>query len=130
MFDENTIQKILSQNLKVWYGYARLTKKIVKKKQLVIFYENDNHNREKNEAWVRQKINVIYERFQTEKEKQDALSSNRTFTKYGYFIDNKPYSGNIDLVLEQNFKVESNNVSLEERTTIRDKLKLAYRTQY
>lgn len=117
-------------NLRVWYGYAKLTKKTIKKHQLVIFFENSNYNKEKNLKWINQKIHIIYTRFQNEGEASDAQHSNRMFTKYGYFIDEKPFFGNIEKVLNQNFLADLNNVSEEERTKIKDLLRKAYYNVY
>jgi len=112
--------------LRVWYGFAKLTKKIVKKRQLVIFFENENYGIDKNDKFINQKIDISYIRFQTAGEAEDAKYSNRTFLKYGSFIDEKPYYGDIELVLENNFKADENNVSIQEREEIRKALRKDY----
>ena len=118
----------MKNNLRVWYGFAKLTKKAVKKRQLVIFFENQYSY--KNDAWIEQKIQVVHIRNQTKDEIKDCHLVSRTFTKYGYFIDDKPFLGNIERVLEKNFLADSKNVSEKERQKIRDKLREAYYRVY
>lgn len=112
--------------LKVWYGFAKLTKKIVRKPSVVVFYENGKSRT--NEKFIKQKMHVVYERFQTEEESKDADFCNRLFTKTEYFINEKPWHGNIEGIIHNNFVAEKNNVSEDERTHIAELLrKEAYR---
>jgi len=113
--------------LRVWYGFAKLTKKAVRKHELAIYFENAESF--KNETWIEQKIHVIHVRYQTESEAADR-KANRMFTKYGYFIDEKPFNGDIERALDQNYKADSNHVSEDERQDIRQKLRKAYFTVY
>lgn len=113
---------------RVFYGYAKLTKKIVRKKELAIYYENSASSN--NFKFVTQKIHIVYERVQTTAEMTDSDIGNRTFTKYGYFIDEKPWQGNIERILEQNFDAEKNHVSKKEREIIREKLRKEYFSFY
>ncbi|MNR46930.1 hypothetical protein D3C85_1659650 [compost metagenome] len=55
---------------------------------------------------------------------------NRCFTKYGYFIDDKRWNGNIEMILEDNFIAEENHVSKNERAVIREKLRKEYFSFY
>ncbi len=110
--------------MRVWYGYSKLTKKIMRKHELAIFFENAYSW--KNDDWVRRRIHVVYERNQTKQEIADSKHSTRMFTKYGMFIDKKPYYGDIDRVLTANFEADKNHVSLKEREEIRTKLRKAY----
>lgn len=107
--------------LRVWYGLRRLTKKAVKKPSIIVIYENAYMS--KNEASVNQKMKVLHTRFQTEDEMIGVENYNRVFTVYEMqFFDNKAYKKSPLFAIEQNFKVDENNVSLEERTTIKEKL--------
>lgn len=114
------------ERLMVYYGFAKLTPKIMRKHELVIIYENDNHNPMKNLAWIFRKTHLVYIREQTVEERKGAAASNRTFTKYGYFIDEKPWSSNIDLVLEHNFLSDDKHVPKIERELIRVMLRETY----
>lgn len=112
--------------LRVFYGYAKLTKKLVRKAELAVFFENDNHNARRNEEYIRKILYVVHVRNQTPGEAADSKGSTRMFTKYSYFIDEKPWRGDIDRALRQNFQADENNVSLQEREEIRKKLRSEY----
>jgi hypothetical protein len=125
----NTMEEELS-NLRVWYGFAKLTKKIVKKRELVIFFENSCHAPWKKDKSIQQKMHVLYTRFQNMGEAADGKKCNRIFLKYGYFIDEKPFFGDIERVLENNFLADENNVCEEERYKIRNILRQGYYRVY
>lgn len=112
--------------MNVYYGFSKLTEKAVRKVELVVYFENTSHNPVKSENWVKLRAYVVHTRKQTSEEQKDADGSIRTFTKYSYFIDEKPWYGDIDKVLEQNFKADENHVGLQERQEIKEKLKDAY----
>ena len=93
----------------------------MRKPQLAIWFENGNHNPVKNKEFVMRRMKVVYTRFQTEEEMTDAEHNIRMFVQYGYFIDEKPFNGNIELVLERNYLADKNHVSKKERELIREK---------
>lgn len=107
--------------LRVFYGYARLTKKIMKKLQLVVYFENGYSPN--SEEWINRRVYVVHTRYQTENEMKDAEGMNRQYTMYGYFIDKKPFYGDIEKVLEINMLADSKNVSKEELLEISRKLR-------
>lgn len=115
-------------SLRVWYGYSKLTKKIVRKPELAIYYENSYSY--KNEDWINRKMNVVFTRYQTILEEKDSKNSNRMFTKFGYFINDKPFFGDIEKVLEYNFIDETKEIELAEKTEIRNALREMYRNVY
>ncbi len=115
--------------LRVFYGFSKINK-VMKKAELQVIFENGNNNPTRNEIAVSKWMIVVYERYQSEEETTDAPFSNRMFTKYGYFIDEKPYLGDIEHVLERNFQADKNHVSEEIREEIRTKLRAAYRLCY
>lgn len=100
----------------------------MKKPELQIIYENCHSL--KNETSVKKWITVVYTRRQTEAECTDAEGKTRMFTKWGYFIDDKPWYGDIEKVLKDNFEAEANHVSEEEREIIRQKLREEYYSFY
>lgn len=111
----------------VFYGFAKLTKKIVKRRSVVVQYANESNYNEKQQKYINQKMHVVHQRFQTKEEATDSKSSNNCWTKYEYFTDDKKkWKCNIDVILKHNFDIEENNVSLKERTIIRDKLRKEY----
>jgi hypothetical protein len=111
--------------LRVFYGFAKLNN-TVKKAELVVVFENGSNNPERNDTFINKAMIVVYKRFQTEGEVIDASASNRMFTKYGQFIDERPWKGDFEKLLQMNFEADSNNVSLEERNLIREKLREEY----
>jgi hypothetical protein len=117
-------------NLYVYYGFRKLTPKAVKKPQLVVFFENANNNPSKNREWVERRMEIVHERVQSADEKTDSPFSNRMFTEYGYLINEKPYYGDIEKVLDANYEADKNHVSVTERETIRKKLREAYYRVY
>ncbi|MBV5348862.1 hypothetical protein JZU61_04300 [bacterium] len=115
--------------LKVYYGYAYLNNTI-KHKALRVLFENERHNPVKNDAFARKALKIVHERYQTDGEAKDAQGCHRTYTCYEKFIDKAPFKGDIDKVLQFNFEADSNNVSLEEREEIRQKMRKAYFQHY
>lgn len=125
-YAENRRKHGFKRPLKVFYGYAKLTPKIVRKKQLIVFFENGDNWNPRKEKYLKQKMKIVYHRNQTPEELESAYSSTQEFTRYGVFIDEKPYKGNIELVLEQNFLADANHMPEDERNELRKILREAY----
>lgn len=118
-------------NLVVYYGFARLTKKIVRKRSIIVQYANTKlHQNERNQKFIKQKMHIVYQRFQTEEEATDAPFSNRSWTKWEYYVDDKRWRGNLDAILDHNFTAEENHVTLEERKEIRNTLLKNFQSFY
>ena len=115
-------------NLKVYYGYSKLTAKAITKRELAVYFENAESW--KNDSWVAKRMHIVYTRTQTDEEAKDGSTSNRNFTKWSLFIDDKAYKGDIDKVLQVNYDADINNVSIEELETIREALKKAFHRFY
>lgn len=96
--------------LRVWYCYTKLNK-IAKKREFAVLFENSWSVN--SETWVNSRMIVAAMRYQTEMEAEDGKLSNRQFTKYSMFIDEKPYYSEICRVLEFNSKAEHKNVDPE-----------------
>lgn len=109
--------------MRVFYGYAKLTP-IIKKRELRVIFENAYTSR--NDEAINRYMHVVYWRYQTPGEQSDAQLSNRCFTRYSTFIDSKPFFGDIDKVLENNYEADSNNISEAERMKIKDALRKEY----
>lgn len=116
--------------LRVFYGFAKLTSKAVRKPELAIYFENDNHNPVRNEASIRKILHVVHVRAQSPEEATDAKGSTRVFTKYSYFIDEKPWRGDIEKVLENSSEADKNHVPEKERNEITNRLREAYYRVY
>lgn len=116
-------------NLHVYYGFAKMNNTI-KKAELVVVFENERHNPVKNDAFIKKAMITVHTRLQTLEEEEDGKHQNRMFTKYGQFIDERPWRGDFEKLLKMNFEADSNNVSLEERELIREKLREEYYKYY
>lgn len=119
-------------NYLVFYGFAKLTKKIVRKKSLVVQFANfpDGHFNERQQKYIKQKMHIVHQRYQTIEEAEDAKKSNRSWTKWECFVEDKKWKNNIDLVLQNNFYADEKNVTLEERELIKEKLRKQYFAVY
>ena len=106
--------------LRFFYGWAKINK-IRKKEAISVIFENDG-GFEKNDKKVKLYQNTVYTRFQTEDELKDAEQSNRTFTEYSIYLDDKQIKGSLKRALEVNFLADKNNVSEEVRKKIRSLL--------
>lgn len=107
----------MAKLLRVFYGWAKINK-IRKKEAISVIFENDG-GFEKNEKKVKLYQNTVYTRFQTKKEMEDAEMSNRTFSEYSIFIDDKQIKGSLKKALEVNFLADKKNVAKEVREEIR-----------
>lgn len=105
---------------RVFYGWAKINK-IRKKEAISVIFENDG-GFEKNDKKVKLYQNTVYTRFQTEYGLKDAEHSNRTFTEYSIYLDDKQIKGSLKRALEVNFLADKNNVSEEVRKKIRSLL--------
>lgn len=116
-------------NLRVFYGFSKLNK-IMKKPELQIIFENDGAGSDRNDTSVKKWMHIVYIRKQTQEESTDAEGMTRMFTKYGYFINEKPFYGDINKVLEQNFYADENHVSEDDRLNIKEQLLTFYNRTY
>lgn len=107
----------MAKMLRVFYGWAKINK-IRKKEAISVIFENDG-GFEKNEKKVKLYQNTVYTRFQTKKEMEDAEMSNRTFSEYSIFLDDKQIKGSLKKALEVNFLADKKNVAKEVREEIR-----------
>ena len=120
-------QNFEKSTLKVWYGFDKINK-IRKHRALRIKFENSNarYDRKMNHVI---RMGKTVERYQTTSEAIQNVSF-KEFTDFVLFIDKKPFFGDIEAVLQENFNADSNNVSEEEREHIRSELKKIYREAY
>ena len=110
----------------VFYGFAKLTKKAIRKKSIVIQYANSTNYNDRQKKYIEQKMHIVHQRYQTIEESKDTLKSNRNWTKWEYFVDDKKWKGSLELILQDNFLAEMDIVSLKERELIKIKLEKAY----
>lgn len=110
-----------SSRLKVYYGIDKLNK-IMTKPAVSIIFENDSQLLlEKRLKKINQRMHVVYWRYQTKGEAEDALKSSRIFHIYTLFFDK--YKNDIEFLLSNNYSADENNVSKGERELIRELLR-------
>ena len=111
--------------LKVFYGWAKINK-VRKREAISIIYENEELARSdtrRSGKLLAKLQETCYERYQTDAEASDAKASNRMFTEYSIFLDDKRIKGSLEKALEQNSLDDQKNVSKEERKKIADALR-------
>ena len=118
------------RGLKVYYGWSKLTPKVMRKPELAVFFENDNHNPMQNQRFIERRMHLVHTRKQTYEESTDSLYTNRMFTKYSYLINEKPYHGDVELALEYNYISDEDHVPFMLREIIRNKLRRTFPDAY
>lgn len=116
-------------NLNVWYGWS-IINKIRKKPSLSVIFDNGGGNTERGIKSLQRFQKTFYTRKQTIGEAEDAKHQNKIFTEYNTFIFEKPFNGDIDKVLDNNYKADVNNVSHEVLVEIQLALKKGYEQFY
>ena len=122
---KNSFQK---SRLQVWYGFDKLSK-LRTQRALRIRFENSTASYSRKMEHIKRMGKTVM-RYQSIEEAKAAEGQHREYTDWVLFIDKKPFFGDIDAVLEENFKADSNNVSEEEREHIRQELKKIWCTAY
>lgn len=100
-------------DLKVFYGWSRMNK-IRKKRAISVIFENCQGARNRGEQLLKRMQDTCYVRKQTVGEAADGGYKNRIFTEYSLFIDEKPFNGDLESVLQCNYESDQNNVSPDE----------------
>lgn len=120
------------QRLRVYYGWRKLSKSVKRESLAVVFLNDDPGPRIDKDGYdgVTKYIHVAYSRWQTKQESLDGKLSNRMYTMYEIFMDDKYVQGSLERALKVNYDKDKNNVSKKEREIIRDKLRVAYLTSH
>lgn len=116
---------VRNMNLRVFYGWAKINK-IRKKEAISVIFENDVMREEKTLKTIGKYQNTVYIRKQTDNEKLDAKLSNRMFTEYSVFMDDKRIKGSLNMALKVNKNADRNHVSSKVLEEIEDKLRNAF----
>lgn len=111
--------------LRVFYGWTRINK-IRKEEALSVIFENGRQNEDRTQRFVKRMQNTVYVRMQTEDEAKDGARSNRMFTEFNIPVDCKPFCGDVEALLMDNYYADENNVSKSGRERIREALRKAY----
>lgn len=124
-----TSSKTKKQRLRVFYGWTKLGK-VRKKEAISVIYENEAQREDKVERSIKRFQNTCFVREQTEDEKQDAAYSNRVFTEYSVFLDDKRISGSLEAALKVNNEADKRNVSVNVRKQIEEALRKEYMSSH
>ena len=111
--------------LKVYYGFSKINK-IQKREAIAIVFENQEGagwENSRSGKSLRKGMNIVVEREQTQDEASDAAQSNRVFTQWLIFLDDKKVGGSLEKALELNDEADRKNVSDKKRAEIKDKLR-------
>lgn len=135
---ENTLKRLESEHgkkqaskrkpLKVYYGWAKLNA-IQKREALTVIFLNDQTPPRINKDGmdgVTKYMTPVYSRYQTNGEMQDAKSSNRQYTVYSIFMDDKRIAGSLANALRENYNADVKNVNPDENAKIYEALHDAY----
>lgn len=114
-----------NKNLRVFYGWSKINK-IRKREAISVIFENDRQNEEKTLRAVGKFQDTVYIRKQTDNEKLDAKYSNKMFTEYSVFMDDKRIKGSLEIALRINRNADRNNVGKKVLDEIETKLRDAY----
>lgn len=116
-------------DLRVFYGWSRLNK-IRKKRAISVIFENCQGARNRGEQLLKRMQDTCYVRKQTIGEAGDGEFSNRIFTEFSLFIDEKPFDGDLDSILQCNYEADLNNVLPDDLESIKKALKEGFRKSY
>lgn len=122
---QNERSRIHGKNLRVFYGWSKVNK-IRKKEAISVIFENDRQNEEKTLRTVGKFQETVYIRKQTDNEKLDAEHSNRMFTEYSVFMDDKRINGSLEAALQINRNADRNNVGKKILDEIEAELRSAF----
>lgn len=120
--ERNNVQ---NKKLRVFYGWAKINK-VRKKEAISVIFENDRTIEEKILRAIAKYQDTVYVRPQTDDEKLDAKSSNRMFTEYSVFMDDKRIKGSLENALLVNRNADQKNVSANILNEISEKLRSAF----
>ena len=114
--------------LPVYYGWSKLNG-AQKREALAVIYLNAAPGPRINKDGlngVSRYLDVVYIREQTADEQRDGLKSNRIYTRYELYLDDKRINGSLDALLHENYRADENNVSKPEREKIKAALKARF----
>ena len=114
------------EKLKVYYGWSKINA-VRKKRSLSVMFENDlSCRRERGQRVLSATQDTVFVRYQDEEEMTDVKAQNRIFTGYDLFLDEKPFNGSLELLLESNSEADKNHVSKNMRERITEALRKAF----
>lgn len=119
-------------HLKVHYGWSVLNK-VRRKPALSVIFENTEDWTGRNLKSINRLQTTCFVRNQTVQEAEDGRQQNRSLTEYSLFLYEKPFNGNLEIVLSSNYQADINNVSedvLEQiKSALHNGFKLIYQSR-
>ena len=115
--------------LKVWYGFAVLGS-VRKKPSLSVIFDNGGGDSDRGQKTIKRLQKTFFTRYQTISEAEDGKHQNRILTEYSCFIYDKPFYGDIEKVLDNNYQADINNVDKDTLEQIREALREGYKHIY
>jgi hypothetical protein len=112
--------------LNVYYGWS-VVNKIRIKPAISIIFENTSGESERNQNSIKRLQKTCYVRRQTVEEAEDGKKQNRSLTEYSLFLMQKPFYGDVDMLLETNYQADINNVPEPVLNEIRKALKEGFK---
>lgn len=116
-------------DLNVYYGWCILNK-IRRKPALTVIFENEKNYTGRAQNLIKRSQNTCYVRKQTISEAEDGKHQNRVLTEFSLFINQKPFNGDLEKVLEVNYQKDINNVSEDVLIEIKEALRKGYKKTY
>lgn len=113
------------KRLRVFYGWAKVNK-IRRKEAISVIFENDRGREGSTIRFISRMQKTVYVRDQTEKERIGADGSARMFSEYSIFMSDRKICNSLERALIVNFDADKNHLSIDERSAIKDKLRIAY----
>lgn len=122
------MEDIQKSNLKVWYGFDKITG-VRRQRALRIRFENTSGRYERKMKHVL-RMGKTVERYQSIEEAESGQGAGREFTDWVIFIDKKPFFGDIEAVLQHNYNEDINHCSPDELERIRSELRNIFKSAY
>lgn len=114
-----------NKNLKVYYGWCKINK-IRKKEAISVIFENESYRNDKKERAIRKYQDTVFVRYQTQEETKDSEFSNRIFTEFCIFMDDKKIKGSLSEALRANSEADKKHVA----ASVRDEIAKALRSHF
>lgn len=116
-------------DLKVYYGWSVLNK-IRRKPALSVIFENEKTYTDRVQNSIRRLQKTCFVRTQTKDEAKDGRKSNRTMTEFTFYLEQKPFTGDLNKVLETNRQADINNVPTQTLNEIQEALRKGFKKAY
>lgn len=116
-------------NLNVYYGWSILNK-IRRKVALSVIFENEQTFSDRKNVTIRRLQKTCYVRKQTVAEAEDGKKQNRILTEYSFFLQQKPFNGDLNKLLDTNYQADINNVPEAILIEIKEALRKGFKSAY